>query len=103
MKTITIHDPEYTVSPSGVRFARLFAGEKSVVAHVILEPGQTLPPHNVPGHANLFVLEGNPTISIGDETANFGPGTLIESPANIDKELSNHSKDIARILVIREM
>lgn len=103
MKRSHIDTAEYTVSPSGVQFARLFASDKSVVAHIVIGPGLTLPPHNVPGHASLYVLEGNPTITIGEERETFGPGTLIESPANIDKELSNHGEEVARLLVIREM
>ncbi len=103
MKTTNINSAEYTVAPSGVRFARLFASEKSVVAHIILEPGQTLPPHNVPGHASLYVLEGSPTITIGSETEIYTAGTLVESPADIDKTLSNNGDTTARLLVIREL
>lgn len=99
----SIHEANYTPSPEGVKFARLYASENLVVAHIILAPHQTLAAHKVPGDACLFILEGTPDITLGTEKRTCSAGQLIESPKNIEKILANPTNAPARIMVIREM
>ena len=103
MKHSHIDNVEYLVSPEGVKFTRLYISNKVVVAHIILTPGQTMASHSVPGDACLYVLEGMPEITIGDENGIFSPGSVIESPKNIEKALSNPGSTTATVMIVREM
>jgi len=47
------------------------------------------------------VLEGTPTILVGEEEAVCEKDNLIESPANIVHNITNNSDGIARILVVK--
>ena len=69
--------------------------------HMTLQPGQSLKPHKTPVDVTFYVLEGKPTVLVGEETEQFEEGTLIESPAHIVHSLSNEGEQVARILVIK--
>ena len=66
-----------------------------------LKPGESLKPHKTPVDVFFFIVEGNPTIHIGDESEVCEADTLIESPANIVHYISNESENLARILVVK--
>ena len=69
--------------------------------HMTLQPGERLKPHATPVDVTFYVLEGSPTIHVGDESATMEKDTLIESPAHIMHNISNESQVLARILVIK--
>ncbi len=71
------------------------------VMHITLQAGESLKPHRTPVDVAFFILEGEPTIHIGDESQGHIPGTLIESPADVVHYISNEKTGIARILVIK--
>lgn len=103
MKHSHIDNAEYSVSQDGVKFTRLYASNKVVVAHIILAPGQIMAPHSVPGDACIYVMEGEPEIALGDEKGIFPAGSVIESPKNIEKTLSNPGSTPATVMIVREM
>ena len=103
MKHSHIDNAEYSVSPEGIKFTRLYVSSNVVVAHIILAPGQILAPHSVPGDACIYVLTGKPEIALGDEKGLFPPGSVIESPKNIEKTLSNPGTTTATVMIIREI
>ncbi|MBN2615963.1 MAG: cupin domain-containing protein [Bacteroidales bacterium] len=88
-------------NPHKVNLKKLYAGKNVKAMHILLEPGESLKPHKTPVDVFFYVLEGNPTISIGDESAVFEKDTLIESPAHIVHWISNESEAAARILLVK--
>lgn len=79
----------------------MYNSESAQIMHMTLQPGERLIPHKTPVDVTFYVLEGRPTIHIGDEKESFGQDTLIESPATIMHCISNESEAIARILVTK--
>lgn len=76
--------------------------KKSAQAMLIaLKPGESLKPHITPVDVFFFIVEGHPTIHIGDESEVCEANTLIESPADFVHYISNASESIARILVVK--
>lgn len=69
--------------------------------HITLQFGESLKPHKTPVDVFFYVLEGNPTIHIGDEAIAFPKDTVIESPKDIVHYLSNEAESVARILVVK--
>lgn len=88
-------------NPHGVEVKRLYDVPSAQVMHITWEPGQSLKPHKTPVDVFFYILEGSPTIHIGDESQTFGPDNLIESPANIVHFISNDSNSKARTLVTK--
>ena len=89
-------------NPHKVDVRQLYNEESAQVMHITLKPGETLKPHKTPVDVFFYVLEGQPTIYIGDESQQFSKDNLIESPAHIVHYISNEEEDeIARILVTK--
>ena len=88
-------------NPHQVDVRQLYNDASAQVMHITLQPGQTLKPHKTPVDVFFYVLEGTPTVHIGDESQQFEKDNLIESPANITHYLSNEADTTARILVTK--
>lgn len=88
-------------NPHNVDVRQLYNDASAQVMHITLKPGETLKPHKTPVDVVFYILEGNPTIHIGDESMAFEKDTLIESPADIVHYISNEGNSPARILVTK--
>jgi quercetin dioxygenase-like cupin family protein len=63
--------------------------------------GEALKLHITPVDVFFYVLEGKPTITIGDETRQVEKDNLIESPKDIPHSIANHTDDLVRVLVVK--
>lgn len=88
-------------NPHKVDVKQIYNKESAQVMHITLQSGDTLKPHKTPVDVCFYVLEGTPTVHVGDESVVFEKDTLIESPADIVHYLSNEGTDQARILVTK--
>jgi len=88
-------------NPHGVEVHKMYDDASAQIMHMTLKPGESLKPHKTPVDVTFYVIEGTPTVLVGEETQQFEAGTLIESPAFVVHSLSNESNEIARILVIK--
>jgi len=75
--------------------------DSAQVVHITLKPGESLKKHITPVNVVFYVLEGRGVVEIGEERAEAGPDTLIESPAKIPHRWINESDGIVRILVVK--
>ncbi len=101
MKTISINNTETKQNPHGVEVKQLYNQADAQVMHISLQPGESLKPHKTPVDVFFYVLEGNPTIFIGEESIEAEKDTLIESPKEIVHYISNQTQKLARILVVK--
>lgn len=88
-------------NPHEVDMKKLYDNNSVQAMHILLQPGDELKPHKTPVDVFFYVLEGNPTVHIDDESVVFEQDTLIESPAHILHWISNETKSIARILLVK--
>lgn len=88
-------------NPHKVELHQLYNDESAQLMHITLQPGEKLLPHKTPVDVAFYVLEGTPTIHIGDKEETFEKDTLIESPERITHWLSNQSETVARVLVLK--
>jgi mannose-6-phosphate isomerase-like protein (cupin superfamily) len=88
-------------NPHKVDVRQLYNHPSAQIMHITLKPGESLKPHKTPVDVVFYVVEGSPSVHIGDETEVFEKDTLIESPANILHFISNPGQNIARVLVIK--
>src|SRR5262249_52774747 len=55
----------------------LFKSRDLEVIHLVLQTGQTLPPHQVPGEITLHCLEGRLELTLSDRMSSLAAGQLI--------------------------
>ena len=101
MKTIEVKNVQSKPNPHGVDARNISDTESAQVVHITLQPGESLKKHITPVDVVFYVLEGRGVVEIGEESAEVGPDTLIESPARIPHRWINESDAAVRILVVK--
>jgi quercetin dioxygenase-like cupin family protein len=101
MITRNFKNEEPRENPHGVDVRQLYNHDSAQIMHITLKPGESLKPHKTPVDVAFYILEGKPSVHIGEETLVAEPDSLVESPADIVHYLSNDSKTVARILVFK--
>jgi quercetin dioxygenase-like cupin family protein len=102
MKFTKIADLSQQQEEKRISPLHIYDKEEGAIVHLTLQPDSTLPAHKTPVNVAFYVLEGTIRIDIGEESVEFGPDTIIESPKEIPHALTNTSTDrIARVLVIK--
>lgn len=88
-------------NPHKVDVKQLYNDTTAQIVHITLHPGEALRPHKTPVDVTFYILEGKPTIHIGEESEQFEKDTLIESPADVLHYISNEGHQIVRVLVTK--
>ncbi|MCD4785578.1 MAG: cupin domain-containing protein [Candidatus Eremiobacteraeota bacterium] len=101
MKIISLKDAPRTKNPHNVQACKVYDTENAIVVHMTLEPGEKLKRHKTPVDVFFVILEGKPSIEVGDEKIQVEKDQLIESPANIVHCIYNETDEPARILVVK--
>lgn len=101
MKAINYKQQPIKENPHGVDVRKLYDDPSAQIMHMTLQSGESLKPHLTPVDVAFYVLEGTPTIHIGEESITQGKDTLIESPADIVHHISNEGQEKVRVLVIK--
>ncbi len=101
MKIVSIKETKVVETPHKVDVRKLYDYDNAQVMHMTLKAGESLKPHITPVDVFFYILEGIVDVQIGDETVSVEKDNLVESPKGIIHCLSNSSKSIARILVVK--
>jgi len=101
MKVIRYLEQEINPNPHGVDVRKLYDKDSAQVMHITLQTGEGLKPHKTPVDVFFVVLEGTPTIVVGEEEAVCQKDDLIESPSHLVHNIYNSSESKARILVVK--
>jgi len=95
------NNSENTQNPHGIQSVKMYDKDHALIMHLLLKPGENLKPHKTPVDAAFYVLEGSPSILIGNEKLTVEKDDIIESPKNIVHCIYNESDKDARILVMK--
>jgi quercetin dioxygenase-like cupin family protein len=101
MKITKYKDQPIKDTPHKVDVRQMYNQESAQAMLMALKPGESLKPHKTPVDVFFFILEGTPTIHVGEESEVCMADFLVESPANILHYISNESDAVARILVVK--
>jgi quercetin dioxygenase-like cupin family protein len=101
MKITRYQEQTVKETPHGIDVREMYNKESAQAMLMALKPGESLKPHKTPVDVFFFIVEGHPTIHIGEESEVCEADTLVESPANIVHYISNASDNLARILVVK--
>ena len=91
MKITRYQNQEIKDTPHKIDVREMYNKESAQAMLMALKPGESLKPHKTPVDVFFFIVEGHPTIHIGNESEVCEADTLIESPADIVHYISNGS------------
>lgn len=101
MKITKVAETSIQDTPHKVDTRLLYDNETAQAVHITLQPGETLKRHITPVDVFFYILEGTPTVHIGDKEKTVEVDWLVESPKDIVHHISNKSTQVARILVVK--
>ena len=88
-------------NPHGIQSSKMYDKDHGVIMHLLLKAGQQLKPHITPVDVAFYVLEGNPTIEVGEEKIQVNKDDIIESPKDIPHCIYNETDTDTRVLVMK--
>src|SRR5690554_2471813 len=101
MKIINYKSCEEYKTVHGVDVKQVYNSEHAQMNHITLQPGEALKPHITPVDAIFYILEGKPTILIGEERVQVKQDDVIDSPKNIVHCVYNESDKVVRFIVTK--
>ena len=87
----SVKDLKIQENPHQADVRQMYNHDIAQVMHMTMNPGQSLKPHITPVDVFFYVLEGTPTIQVGDEIITVEKDNLVESPKDIVHCISNSS------------
>ena len=88
-------------NPHKLKASKLYESDLAEIIHLQLDPGESTVKHLTSVDIVFYVLEGNATITVGDETETIPADNLIKSPKRVPHNISNQSDTILRVMVIK--
>ncbi len=101
MEIIKVAETSIQDTPHKVDTRLLYDNDSAQAVHITLQVGETLKPHITPVDVFFYILEGTPTVHIGDKEQMVEADSLVVSPKDIVHYISNTSTQLARILVVK--
>jgi len=88
-------------NPHGIQSVKLYDTDNALIMHLLLKAGEGLKPHITPVDVAFYVLEGNPSILVGEEKIQVKKDDIIESPKDIVHSIYNETDSDVRVLVMK--
>ena len=85
----------------GIESVKMYDKDTALIMHLLLKANEGLKPHITPVDVAFYVLEGNPTIMVGDEKIIVKKDDIIESPKDIVHSIYNETNETVRVLVMK--
>ena len=84
-----------------IQSTKIYDTDDALIMHLLLKAGEALKPHITPVDVAFYVLEGNPTILVGEERQQVSKDDIIDSPKDIVHCIYNDSDADVRVLVMK--
>lgn len=91
--------PDSLAHPGKAR--TIYNTKHAVAVHLTLDAGELLMPQIAPVDMFFYILEGTPTIEVGEERQPVGADHVVDIPVSSRYGLTNETTQIARILVVK--
>ena len=101
MEIRNYQDLDNSKNPHGIKSTKMYDKNPALIMHLMLKAGESLKPHITPVDVAFYVLEGNPTVLVGDEKIEVKKDDIIESPKDIVHCIYNESEKDVRVLVMK--
>ncbi len=101
MEIRNYNDLENAKTPHGIKATKMYDTDHALIMHLFLKAGEGLKPHITPVDVAFYVLEGSPTIMVGEEKIKVKKDDIIESPKDIVHNVMNETDSNVRVLVMK--
>lgn len=101
MKVKNYKKLENDANPHVIQSTKLYDTDNALIMHLLLKAGEGLKPHITPVDVAFYVLEGEPSILIGEEKVQVKKDDIIESPKDIVHCIYNETDKDVRVLVMK--
>jgi quercetin dioxygenase-like cupin family protein len=81
----------------------MYSSDRLELIHLILQPGEGMDLHTQPFDVVFFVISGNGTLFLSENSAEGNPGTCIHVPAGTSRGWRNTGKTEFRVLVVKDL
>ena len=88
-------------NPHGIQSTKMYDKEHALIIQLRLKAGESLTQHITPVDVAFYVLEGSPTILVGEEKLKVEKDDIIESPKDIVHCIYNETEKDVRVLVMK--
>ena len=92
---------EIAQTPHGINAYKLYDPDHALIMHLHLKAGEALKPHITPVDVAFYILEGTPSILVGEEKIEVKKDDIVESPKDIVHCIYNESDKDVRVLVMK--
>ncbi|MDN5354349.1 MAG: hypothetical protein PWQ09_1105 [Candidatus Cloacimonadota bacterium] len=101
MKVTNFQNQNKVKNPHGITSHKMYDRPEGLIMHLQLAAGEKLKPHITPVNVAFYVLEGNPTIMVGEEKVKVKKDDIVESPKDIVHCIYNETDRPVRVLAIK--
>jgi mannose-6-phosphate isomerase-like protein (cupin superfamily) len=101
MKAIKVDEGFVVMEDGSFTGRRLYESPEAALIHLTIHPGRAIEPHVAPVDMEFYVLGGRGVFSVGDESIEAGPDTLVESPRGIPHGIANPGPPPLRLLAVK--
>jgi mannose-6-phosphate isomerase-like protein (cupin superfamily) len=101
MKVTKVEDGFVAMSDGSFTGRRLYDSPQATLIHMAIRPGKAIESHAASVDMEFFVLEGRGLFIVGDESAEAGPGALVESPKDVPHGIRNVGPGELLVLAIK--
>ncbi|MBT3168244.1 MAG: cupin domain-containing protein [Candidatus Cloacimonetes bacterium] len=88
-------------NPHGVQATKMYDTDDAQIMHLLLKAGESLKEHITPVDVAFYILEGSPTILVGEEKIQVKKDDIVESPKDIPHCIYNETDEVIRVLVMK--
>lgn len=96
-----ISEGKVVLDRDGLKGRVIYTKETAQAVTIDIDEGRELAPHKTPVDVFILVLEGEGTISIGDESYEVSKDDILDSPKQIPHGIKNTGKGRMRVLVVK--
>ena len=94
-------DLKVAENPHGIDAFQLYDKDPAQIMHLLMKAGESLKPHITPVDVAFYVLEGTPSIMVGEKKIVVKQDDIVESPKDIVHCIYNETDKDVRVLVMK--
>lgn len=103
MQRVTVNESRKVYEMPGIDGRKLLTTEQMEFVHMELEPGASIPSHEVPFNAAFYILEGEGELEVDGKRVSAPKDTLIEIPSSSSRGVFNTGETTMRVLVTKSL
>jgi len=100
MPHFNLDEIEVKTNIRGVSTKTIVDHEHATIKNLLLNPGDSIPPHQVPVNVTFFILDGQGSITLGNDTHPVKKGDIVLCSPNVSMSVQaddNHSLSFLNI------